>query len=114
MSHTDLPGCHEQEVDTHVKLFTQEAPGNDGCLVMSSRCEDTIGTGIVGRAAGGGGPCVLAGLGRQDRDAGSSGFSGGGRSGGCLVLGLDLDILSGAGGCRAWVQEPCLREHLVL
>lgn len=32
MSHTDLPGCHEQEVDTHVKLFTQEAPGNDGSL----------------------------------------------------------------------------------
>lgn len=47
--------------------------------------------------------CALAGLGHQSRDAGSFGFHGGGRSGGCLVLGLDLDTLCGATGCRAWV-----------
>lgn len=33
MSHTDLPGCRELAVDTNVKLFTREAPGNNGCLM---------------------------------------------------------------------------------
>lgn len=40
---------------------------------------------------------MLAGLGHQDRGAGSSGFGGGGRSRGYLVLGLGLDSLSRQG-----------------
>lgn len=106
MSHTDPPGCHGHEVDPDVKLFTREAPGSNGCLISDEQqvCRHPWAL-IQWAALLEGGPCGLAGLGHRDWGAGSSGFSGAGRRGGCLVLGLDSDTLTGAGGCRAGVPE---------
>lgn len=42
MSHTDLPGCHEHEMDTHMELFTWQLQEVVGVLLMAcSRCVDT-------------------------------------------------------------------------
>lgn len=108
MSHADLPGCHKHDMDTHVKLFTWRLQEVVGVLLMvSSRCVDTPRHRQNGHLWEVEDPCMLAGLGHQGRNVGSLGLvEGGWESGGCLVLGLDLDILSGAAGCRAWVLSP--------